>query len=173
MEEQKGPGSTPPSLWNHTIDHVPVDGTGHLSQWPSPKTQTGQNKSPSPWAFLSTSLHILPPGLWRSGRRRWGQVPSACLSFSISLSAFPIPCPTHLNVFSAPTFTRNCSWQRLQDLPFATGSAYLSVFIWWDRLKEFEAGIFPNFQVACLTSHLPGGSSRVCFLDSTPDWLLN
>lgn len=40
-------------------------------------------------------------------------------------------------------------------------------------LKEFEANMFPNFKVTYLTSHLPGGSSKVCFLDSAPDSLLN
>lgn len=109
---KKGPGATPPSLWQHTINHVLVGGTGHLSQWPSPKTQTGQNKSPFPRSLFSTSVHI--PSSWTLkifGRSRWGQVPSMCLSFSISLSEFPILCPTYLNLFSSPTLTGNCSWQ--------------------------------------------------------------
>lgn len=38
---------------------------------------------------------------------------------------------------------------------------------------NFEAGILPNFKVACLASGLPGGSSQVCFSDSAPEWLLN
>ena len=88
-------------------------------------------------------------------------------SFSVSLSSLSPDQYTSL-CFLPQGLPETALCQCLQDLPLAIGSEHFSNFIWWDLLKEYAAVIFPNFQVAFLNSHLPGGSSKVCFSDSPP-----
>lgn len=162
---QRGPGAPPPSLWHRTVSPISVDGTDHLSQF---RVRVRQSKRPSPLS-LPLGAH---PSSWslKIRRSRWGQVP--LIAFCIPLSVFPFSAP-HTSVCfllqpSLETALGNIS--KIFPLPQA---AHTWVFIWRDRLKEFEAGLFPDFKLACLTPHFPGASSRACFSDSAPDWLPN
>lgn len=88
-------------------------------------------------------------------------------SFSVSLSSLS-PDQYMSLCFLPQGLPETALCQCLQDFPLAIGSEHFSNFIWWDLLKEYAVVIFTNFQVSFLTSHLPGGFSKVCFSDSPP-----